>query len=64
VEGFITPRGLGLGSVIVIGASLGAVYWALVLWRGRPARGDAYHKIAERPSGTHHRATAVPVPSP
>jgi hypothetical protein len=36
VEGFITPRGLGLGPVIVIGATLGAVYWALVLWRGRP----------------------------
>jgi uncharacterized membrane protein SpoIIM required for sporulation len=35
VEGFITPRGLGLGPVIVIGFALGVVYWALVLWRGR-----------------------------
>lgn len=36
VEGFITPRGLGLGPVIVIGLSLGSIYWGLVLWRGRP----------------------------
>jgi uncharacterized membrane protein SpoIIM required for sporulation len=64
VEGFITPRGLGLGPVIVIGASLGAMYWSLVLWRGRPARGDAYLEVAERPSGTQHVATAAPVPSP
>ena len=64
VEGFITPRGLGLGPVIVIGASLGAVYWALVLWRGRPARDDPYLDVAEPPSGTPHAATAVPAPSP
>jgi uncharacterized membrane protein SpoIIM required for sporulation len=35
VEGFITPRGLGLGPVVVIGFALGVLYWALVLWRGR-----------------------------
>ena len=64
VEGFITPRGLGLGPVIVIGATLGAVYWALVLWRGRPARDDAYLEVAERPSGSHHAATPAPAPSP
>jgi uncharacterized membrane protein SpoIIM required for sporulation len=64
VEGFITPRGLGLGPVIVIGASLGALYWALVLWRGRPARDDPYLEVAESPSGTQHLATAAPVPSP
>jgi hypothetical protein len=64
VEGFITPRGLGLGTVIVVGASLGAVYWGLVLWRGRPARDDPYLEVNERPSGTHHGATAVPAPSP
>jgi uncharacterized membrane protein SpoIIM required for sporulation len=48
VEGFITPRGLGLGPVIVLGFTLGVVYWALVLWRGR----------APEP------ATAAPAPSP
>ena len=64
VEGFITPRGLGLGPVIVIGASLGAVYWALVLWRGRPARDDAYLEVAEPRSGAQHAATPAPVPSP
>jgi uncharacterized membrane protein SpoIIM required for sporulation len=64
VEGFITPRGLGLGPVIVIGASLGAVYWALVLWRGRPARDDSYLELAEPRSGTQPAPTAAPVPSP
>jgi uncharacterized membrane protein SpoIIM required for sporulation len=50
VEGFVTPRGLGLGPVIVVGFALGAVYWALVLWRGR------------KPSDV--AATAAPGPSP
>jgi uncharacterized membrane protein SpoIIM required for sporulation len=53
VEGFITPRGLGLGPVIVIGFALGALYWTLVLWRGRRPRDD-----------THQAATAAPAPSP
>ncbi|MCZ7535539.1 MAG: stage II sporulation protein M [Acidimicrobiia bacterium] len=35
VEGFVTPAGLGLGPVLVVGWSLGAAFWALVLWRGR-----------------------------
>jgi len=64
VEGFITPRGLGLGPVIGVGATLGAVYWALVLWRGRPARNDAFLDFAERSPETHHGATAAPAPSP
>lgn len=38
VEGFLTPRGLGLGAAVMVGVALGAVYWALVLWRGRPHR--------------------------
>ncbi len=37
VEGFVTPAGLGLTTVLVIGIGLGAVYWGLVLWRGAPA---------------------------
>jgi len=64
VEGFITPRGLGLGPVIVIGVTLGAVYWGLVLWRGRAARDDAYLNDAERRSDAHRGATAGLAPSP
>jgi uncharacterized membrane protein SpoIIM required for sporulation len=64
VEGFVTPRGLGLGPVITVGFSLAAVYWALVFWRGRPARTDAYLDDATRRSDTHHVVTAAPVPSP
>jgi uncharacterized membrane protein SpoIIM required for sporulation len=37
VEGFLTPAGLGLVPVLVVGFGLGALYWGLVLWRGRPA---------------------------
>jgi uncharacterized membrane protein SpoIIM required for sporulation len=38
VEGFVTPSGLGLGVVLAVGLSLGALYWGLVLWRGRAER--------------------------
>lgn len=37
VEGFVTPRGLSLPLALAVGFALGAVYWALVIWRGRPA---------------------------
>ena len=37
VEGFVTPRGLSLPAALAVGFTLGAIYWALVLWRGRPA---------------------------
>jgi uncharacterized membrane protein SpoIIM required for sporulation len=36
VEGFLTPAGTGLPTVLAVGVSLGAVYWGLVLWRGGP----------------------------
>lgn len=36
VEGFITPRQIGLGPALALGFGLGAVWWALLLWRGRP----------------------------
>lgn len=39
VEGFVTPRGLSLPAALAVGFALGAAYWALVLWRGRPAPG-------------------------
>lgn len=39
VEGFVTPAGLGLATVLVIGVGLGAAMWVLVVWRGRAPRG-------------------------
>jgi uncharacterized membrane protein SpoIIM required for sporulation len=36
VEGFLTPSGTGLPTVLAVGLSLGAIYWGLVLWRGGP----------------------------
>jgi uncharacterized membrane protein SpoIIM required for sporulation len=41
IEGFLTPAGLGLPSVLVLGFGVAAVYWALVLTLGRPRRGPA-----------------------
>lgn len=41
VEGFLTPAGLGLGTVIGLGLSLGFIFWGLVLWRGRPEQAPA-----------------------
>ncbi|MGH9037619.1 MAG: stage II sporulation protein M, partial [Acidimicrobiia bacterium] len=38
VEGFVTPTGLGPGPAVAFGATLGAVYWGLVIWRGRPEK--------------------------
>jgi len=40
VEGFADPASLGLGGVLGIGLGLGALYWSLVLWRGRPVKGE------------------------
>lgn len=37
VEGFLTPAGTGLPTVLAVGLSLGAIYWGLVMWRGGPA---------------------------
>jgi len=36
VEGFLTPSGTGLPTVLAVGCSLGAIYWGLMLWRGNP----------------------------
>lgn len=36
VEGFVTPRGLSLAAALTVGLALGAWFWAMVLWRGRP----------------------------
>jgi uncharacterized membrane protein SpoIIM required for sporulation len=38
VEGFVTPRRIGVPGALAVGFALAAVYWALVLWRGSPAR--------------------------
>jgi uncharacterized membrane protein SpoIIM required for sporulation len=64
VEGFLTPRGLGLTTAVVLGFALATVYWALVVWRGRPPHDDAFLSDAERRSETHRVATSAPAPSP
>jgi uncharacterized membrane protein SpoIIM required for sporulation len=36
VEGFLTPAGTGLTTVLFVGFGLGILYWGLVIWRGAP----------------------------
>ena len=38
VEGFLTPAGKGLMTVLIVGFGLGTIYWGLVMWRGAPER--------------------------
>ncbi len=40
VEGFVTPSGFGEATDATVGLALGALFWGLVLWRGR-RRGPA-----------------------
>jgi uncharacterized membrane protein SpoIIM required for sporulation len=37
VEGYLTPAGTGLTTVLIVGLGLGALFWGLVFWRGRPS---------------------------
>ena len=38
VEGFVTPSGQALGTVLVIGVGLAALFWGGIFWLGRPGR--------------------------
>ncbi len=49
VEGFLTPTGLGLAQALAIGVTLGAVYWALVIWRGLLGTGS---RVSEKAADT------------
>jgi uncharacterized membrane protein SpoIIM required for sporulation len=39
VEGFVTPKGIGLSGALTVGFALAAVYWTLVAVLGRPRSG-------------------------
>ena len=36
VEGFVTPRAVGVPAALLVGLGLAALFWALVWWRGAP----------------------------
>jgi protein-S-isoprenylcysteine O-methyltransferase Ste14 len=67
VEGFVTPRRIGVPAALAVGIGLAALYWALVLWRGRPAgAGTAGAHGGPEPlaRGGAPASTAAPAPSP
>jgi uncharacterized membrane protein SpoIIM required for sporulation len=49
VEGFVTPAGTGLTTVLLVGFGLGAIYWGLVLWRGRAVTDEREPSPADTP---------------
>jgi len=56
VEGFVTPAGFGLLAALVVGGTLGAVYWGLVWCRGRADPGSG--RPARRPVPASASASA------
>ena len=46
IEGFITPRGLGLATVAIVGLVVASLYWALTVWRGRTPAGTELERRA------------------
>jgi hypothetical protein len=38
VEGFVTPSGQNLATVLTVGLALGVAFWGGIFWLGREAR--------------------------
>lgn len=62
VEGFVTPAGLGLGPALAVGLGLGAVFWILVVWRGRPPARSETIEAGGAVQGGVVQGGAVPTP--
>jgi hypothetical protein len=57
VEGFVTPSGQALGTVLTIGVGLGVLFWGGVFWLGRARPSDGDEPVDEA------AVTVVPAPS-
>jgi hypothetical protein len=58
VEGFVTPRRIGVPAALAVGIGLAAIYWSFVVRRGRVVIGAP----ATSPAGTRAR-TPLQAPS-
>jgi uncharacterized membrane protein SpoIIM required for sporulation len=45
VEGFVTPSGQGLATVLAVGVGLGGAFWGGILWLGRASKLTHAHAI-------------------
>jgi uncharacterized membrane protein SpoIIM required for sporulation len=48
VEGFVSPEGIGVAAALAVGAAIAAVYWALVVTRGRAAASERAAPLQSR----------------
>ena len=59
VEGFVSPRGIGWVAAVAVGASLAAIFWTLVMVRGRPDPDAAAAEEPAPPPQSRARALAL-----
>ncbi|MGI8674770.1 MAG: stage II sporulation protein M [Thermoleophilaceae bacterium] len=50
IEGFVSRQGRPAGMMLAIGFAVGALYWGLVVWRGRPEGASRGLRSAPAPS--------------
>jgi len=63
IEGFVTRAGIGLVPGIVLGVGVGALYWGLVLIRGRPPERPTTQPAQPHAQAPAQPLTAAPAPS-
>jgi len=68
IEGTVSTSGIGLVPALVLGVGIGTVFWALVLWRGRPeqpatGRGDVPRRMPVAAPRGWGGATGAPAAS-
>jgi uncharacterized membrane protein SpoIIM required for sporulation len=61
VEGFVTPSGQSLGTVLAIGLGLGVAFWGGIIWLGRDA-GGADQWTRDRATDATDAATRAAAP--
>jgi uncharacterized membrane protein SpoIIM required for sporulation len=64
IEGFVTPRRIGVAAALALGFGVAAVYWGLVAWRGRSLRDAPATSLGGTPARSRPRAPLAGTRSP